>query len=171
MRGERSRWLVGLVAFVVLLTGAGWLVIRGLGERDRHGLDRGDGAYRRGDWRAAEARARSILKSRSSDREALRLLARSAARQGREDSAEAIYRRLGTGFMEAEDYFLLGHALLGRGQVAPGLACLGAARDAQPDHPETLDALSRYWAETGTMADAVQRRRTAGEATRLGGPG
>ena len=84
----------------------------------------------------------------ASDTEALRLLARSTARQGRDDSAEAIYRRLGTGPMEAEDFFLLGRGLLGRGQVGPGLAALGAARDAEPDHAETLDALSRHWAET-----------------------
>ena len=43
--------------------------------------------------------------------------------------------------MEAEDYFLLGRGLLSRGQVGPALASLGAARDVQPDHAETLDAL------------------------------
>ena len=32
---------------------------------------------------------------------------------------------------------------------------MGAARDLEPDHAETLDALSRYWAETGSMTDAV----------------
>ncbi len=57
--------------------------------------------------------------------------------------------------MEAEDLFLLGRGLLGRGQVGPALASLGAARDEQPDHAETLDELSRYWAETRSMTDAV----------------
>ena len=57
--------------------------------------------------------------------------------------------------MEPEDFFLLGRGLLKRGQVGPALASLGAARDAQPNHAETLDVLSRYWAETHSMTDAV----------------
>ena len=69
--------------------------------------------------------------------------------------AEAIYRRLGTGAMEAEDLFLLGRGLMLHGRAGPGLAALGAARDAQPDHAETLDALARYWAGTRSMTDAL----------------
>src|SRR5262249_51824282 len=91
----------------------------------------------------------------STGRRALRLLARASARLGRDDSAQAIYRRLGTGFMEAEDLFLLGRGLLRRGQAGPALSALGAARDAQPDHAETLDALAEHWAHTRSMADAV----------------
>ena len=82
------------------------------------------------------------------------MLARTAARQGNDPSAEAIYRRLGTAPLDAEDYFLLGRGLLNRGQTGPALAALGAARDAQPDHPETLDALSLHWSRTRTMTDA-----------------
>ena len=83
-----------------------------------HSCRRRNGLWRE-DWPAAEARARSVLKTNSSDPHALRLLARTSARQGRDESAEAIYRRLGTKFMEAEDFFLLGRGLLGRGQVGP----------------------------------------------------
>ncbi len=155
MGGQRSRIWVKL-AMVVVLIGAAWFAIDRLGEGRGDRSDRGDLAYQRGDWRAAEAQARANLKTNPSDGEALRLLARSAARQGRDDSAEAIYRRLGTRSMEAEDYFLLGRGLLARGQVGPGLASLGAARDVQPDHAETLDALSRYWAETRMMTDAAE---------------
>ncbi len=155
MRGERSGWLVGFIAVVTLLVGAVWWAMFGLGEGGGDGSDRGDLAYRRGDWPAAEGQARALLKANPSDREALRLLARSAARRGRDDSAEAIYRRIGTASMEVEDYFLLGRGLLDRGQVGPGLASLGAVRDLQPDHAETLDALSRYWAETRMMTDAA----------------
>ena len=57
--------------------------------------------------------------------------------------------------MEAEDYFLLGRGLLARGQVGPGLASLGAARDAQPDHAETLDALSPILDRNPAMTDAA----------------
>ena len=57
--------------------------------------------------------------------------------------------------MEAEDLFLLGRGLLLRGQAGPGLAALGAARDARPDHAETLDALAAYWSGTRSMTDAL----------------
>jgi tetratricopeptide (TPR) repeat protein len=156
MGGKATRKWVGLTAVIASMAGATWWGIHGgwAGHRDRR--DRGSVAYRRGDWEAAEARARAILKADPSDREALRLLARAAARRGRDESAEAIYRRLGTGSMEAEDYYLLGRGLLARGQLGPGLASLGAARDVQPDHAETLDALSRYWSENRMLTEAAE---------------
>ena len=155
MRGVRSRSFLRLVATVAVLGVGAWLLIRIVRDREGNPTARGDLAYRGRDWHAAETLARAILKTRPSDPDALRLLARSMARLGRDDSAEAIYRRLGTGPMAAEDYFLLGRGLLGRGQSGPALAALGAARDAEPDHAETLDALSLHWAETRAMTDAV----------------
>jgi hypothetical protein len=155
MGGDRSRRFLILFAIVAVLGVGAWLRIWTVGDGSIDPLRHGDLAYRRGDWHGAEDRARALLKTKPSDPWALRLLARSAARQGRNESAEAIYRRLGTGSMEAEDFFLLGRGLLDRGQVGPALASLGAARDAQPDHAETLDALSRYWSETRAMTDAV----------------
>ena len=155
MGGDRSRWFLILCAVVAVLGVGAWFRIGNVRDGRIDRLGQGELAYRRGDWRGAEARARLLLKTKPSDSEALRLLARAAARQGRNEPAEAIYRRLGTGFMEAEDFFLLGRGLLLRGQVGPALASLGAARDAQPDHAETLDALSRHWVETRTMSEAV----------------
>ena len=156
MGGIRSRWLWIVLAVVAVLgAGAGfWVGKVRVGRVDQ--TESGKSAYLRGDWHGAEERARFRLKTNPSDRDALRLLARSAARQGRNDSAEAIYRRLGTGPMEAEDYFLLGRGLLDRGQSGPALASLGAARDTDPNHAETLDALSRYWTETHALADALE---------------
>ncbi len=156
MVGDRSRRLLIVFAVVAVLGVGIWWRIGNVRDGRADPLRDGDLAYRRGDWRGAEARARVALKARPSDPEALRLMARSAARLGRDESAEAIYRRIGTGSMEAEDFFLLGRGLLDRGQVGPALASLGAARDAQPDHAETLDALSRYWAQTRAMTDAVE---------------
>jgi tetratricopeptide (TPR) repeat protein len=154
-RSLRSRWGAGLgVAAVALAAGAWWLA-RGIRTDGGDPLDRGIAAYRDGDWRGAEAQARAALKARRADPGALRLLARAAARQGRDDAAEAIYRRLGTGPMEAEDLFLLGRGLVLRGRAGPGLAALGAARDARPDHAETLDALAAYWSGTRSMTDAL----------------
>jgi tetratricopeptide (TPR) repeat protein len=155
MGGDRSRWFLILVLVVAVLGVGAWLGIWKAQDGRLDPLGDGELSYRRGDWRGAEDRARAALKAKPSDPAALRLRARSAARQGRDESAEAIYRRLGTGSMEAEDFFLLGRGLLARGQVGPALASLGAARDAEPDHAETLDALSRYWAESRALTDAL----------------
>jgi tetratricopeptide (TPR) repeat protein len=155
MGGGRSRWFLGLWAVVAALGGGTWLLIRDGRDPDDDPFGRGVSAYHHGDWQAAAAEARAILKARPSDDRALRLLARASARLGRDDSAEAIYRKLGTGRMEAEDLFLLGRGLLRRGLTGPALASLGAARDAQPDHAETLDALAQYWAESRSLTDAA----------------
>jgi tetratricopeptide (TPR) repeat protein len=157
MGGTRSRTSLRLAPIIALLAISAWVVIRFMTEKDHagNGLVQGVSAYQRKDWRTAEDQARLTLRTKPADFDALRLLARSAARQGRVESAEAIYRRIGASQMEAEDLFLLGRGLLGRGQVGPALASLGAARDEQPDHAETLDELSRYWAETRSMTDAV----------------
>ena len=154
MGQHRIRWSLILLA-VVAAAGA-WAGSRWAGGRNPDPLRQGELAYRRGEWRGAEEAARAALKGKAGEPAALRLLARSVARRGRDESAEAIYRRLGTGPMEAEDYFLLGSGLLRRGQIGPALASLGAARDVRPDHAETLDTLSRYWAETGAMSEAVE---------------
>ncbi len=150
MKGPKAVAAIGAA-----LAGISWFVVWVVRDQAGDPLVQGTRAYGRADWRSAETRARSVLKTNSSDPHALRLLARTSARQGRDESAEAIYRRLGTKFMEAEDFFLLGRGLLAGGQVGPALASLGAARDLEPDHAETLDALSHYWAQTGSMSDAV----------------
>jgi tetratricopeptide (TPR) repeat protein len=147
---------LGAIASLIALSIAARWIARGTWAAGWKSLERGVSAYGRGEWRAAEAEARAVLKARPADAVALRLLARASARQGRDEAAEAIYRRLGTRRMEAEDLFLLGRGLLGHGQVGPALASLGAARDAQPDHAETLDALARYWAGIHSMTDALE---------------
>lgn len=68
--------------------------------------------------------------------------------------------------MDAEDLFLLGDGLLRRRQIGPALAALGAARDKQPDHAETLDTLARYWEGTRSLTDA---RAVAEQLSRLPG--
>ena len=160
MGGTRSRTSLRLAPIIALLAIAAWVVIRFMTEKENagNGLVQGLSAYRRKDWRTAEDQARLTLKTKPADFDALRLLARSAARrQGRVESAEAIYRRIGREQMEAEDLFLLGHGLLGRGQVGPALASLGAARDerARPrrDPGRIVTILGR-----NTLDDRCRRR-------------
>src|SRR5262249_8252886 len=79
--------------------------------------DAGTSAYERGQWAAAEEHARARLKVDSSDPEAIRLLARSAARLGRDSLALSLFDRVASTGMTAEDQYLLGLALGRAGQV------------------------------------------------------
>ena len=126
-----------------------------LQRRPKSPLGEGFAAYSRGDWQAATSSARVVLETDKNQVEALRLLARASARQGRDESAEALYRRLGGKALEPEDLFLLGRGLLSRGQTEPGLAALGAARDLDPNHAETLDALGKHHLATNSLLEAL----------------
>jgi tetratricopeptide (TPR) repeat protein len=141
---------VGVVSCAGL---AAWLVLR---SPARDVLAEGESAYRRQDWSRAALEARTVLKARPANPGALRLLARASARLGKDETAEAIYRRLGTAPMEAEDLFLLGRGLINRDQKGPGLAALGAARDFDPNHPETLDAVIQYMVENQSLTEAAR---------------
>src|SRR5690349_914301 len=140
MASMRRRWLWSVFLLGVLICAclAAWVAMRW------HGVaapDEGELAYQNRDWSRAALVARAALKGRPSDTSALKLLARASARTGKDEIAEAIYRRLGAKAMEAEDLFLLGQGLIRRDQKGPGLASLKAAQDLDPDHAETLDAL------------------------------
>ncbi len=150
VKWSRGSWRLFVVA--ALLLGA-VLLATWVGFR-RSPSSLGIMAYARADWETAAEQARSRLKVEPNDREALRLLARASSRRGRDNTAEGIYRRLGASAMEPEDLFLLGRALLRQGRIEPGLAALGAARDADPDHAETLNELTRYWSESGSLVEA-----------------
>ena len=88
---------------------------------------------------------RRRLKVAADDPEALRLSARSAARQNRDQQAIAIYSRLELRLMTAEDYFLLGRSLSRTGQDDLALKALEASRDAEPDRLEMLDELAQVY--------------------------
>ena len=57
------------------------------------------------------------------------------------------------------------------GQTGPGLAALGAVRDARPDHAETLDVLAAYWSGTRSMTDALDAAERLSLPAGLGGRG
>jgi tetratricopeptide (TPR) repeat protein len=99
-------------------------------------------AYSQGDFRRADRLARQRLKEAPEDPEALRLAARTEARQGRDQAAIAIYRRLELRRMAAEDYFLLGRALSRTGQDELAEKSLEASLAADPGRPETWEALA-----------------------------
>ena len=68
-------------------------------------------AYNRRDWPAAERWSREQLKQTRDDSGALRILARSLFRQGRDEPAAAVSQRVPQSAFEAEDYLVRGQAL------------------------------------------------------------
>jgi tetratricopeptide (TPR) repeat protein len=103
--------------------------------------DQGLAAYVRGDWSLAADQARRRLKADPNDVEALRLLARSIARLGRDADANALFARLGTDALRAEDLLLLGQGLARAGRKDEAGRIWEKALKLEPDHAETLEQL------------------------------
>jgi len=102
-------------------------------------------AYSRGDWEQTSVLARQRLKEVPNDVDALRLAARSAAHQDRDQGAISIYSQLRVEDLAGTDFFLLGRALNRTGQNEAAFKALEESRKANPDHPETLEALARLY--------------------------
>ncbi len=120
-------------------------------------LAQGRDAYHRGEWSTAAESARQVLKARELDPAALRLLARSSIRMGRDDLALAIYtRRLGAEAIEAEDDLLRGIALDRRGQPDEALLAWEKALEADRVSPEILEELIHLFSEQGGRPRALE---------------
>jgi predicted CXXCH cytochrome family protein len=101
-------------------------------------------AYDRGRWSDAARLAREALKARPDDPDAARLLARSTARLGRDNTALGLYaRRVGTRSLGAEDYLLVGQALHRQGQSEEAYRAWDRALDAGPMPAPALEELTR----------------------------
>jgi tetratricopeptide (TPR) repeat protein len=108
------------------------------------------------------ALARERLKEVPDDFQAMRLAARSAARQDQDQRAAALYDRLAPGTFEAEDLFLWGRALVRGGKPEQGLKAVEAAREKDPDHPEALAVLAGLYLKSDrTHAAATTAERLA----------
>ncbi|MFI5457801.1 MAG: tetratricopeptide repeat protein, partial [Isosphaerales bacterium] len=107
-------------------------------------LERAGRAYDQGRWDVAARLARESLKIRRDDPVALRLLARSSARLGRDDAALAIYhRRLDQKLIDAEDDVLLGRMFERRGQGEAAARAWEKVLEARQVPPRALDELAR----------------------------
>jgi tetratricopeptide (TPR) repeat protein len=150
------RW-VGIVIATTALAILGFVLFsrswRGAGNPD---IGKAMDAYSRGHWEKTAAEARAVLKAEPSNREGLLLLARASARQKKDETAEMLYRRLGTEFMKAEDYLLLAKGLFRRGQPGPAQAVLAVARLSDPDNPEVLEAVLQYQFENQGLTQAAE---------------
>jgi tetratricopeptide (TPR) repeat protein len=125
-------------------------------------LKQGWAAYAHGDWELALGRARERLKTAGDDTSALRLLARASVRLGRHSSALALFGRVGPRDMTPDDLYLLGIALTRSGN-SRGLEVWEQALAAQPDHAETLFALTKAYCDRARFDSAAATgRRLAG---------
>ncbi len=140
---------------MLLLAGiAAWASHRRL--REEPSLAAGRLTYDRGAWEEAARRAREALKAEPTSTGAIRLLARSSARLGRDDSALTMFQRLGPDGLEAEDCFLLACILSRHDQPVAARAQLWKAHGKDPAHGETLNDLIRGLARDDSVAEAVE---------------
>ena len=121
-------------------------------------------AYDRRDWSRAAGLARQRLKTDASDLNALRLLARSSIRMGRDDAGALIYDgRLAAEALEPEDTFLRGLAAVRQGDEQKAFAVWSKAAAESPDQPELLLSLANLLARMQRLDEStVLARRLAG---------
>jgi tetratricopeptide (TPR) repeat protein len=148
------KWLI--IAFLAtVVTGAAlgwaWWWLRA-GSRLVH---EARAALARGEWSRAEALARRRLKSDPTDTDAIRLLARSTARLGRDSVANALFARLGSGALEAEDLFLLGLGLFRSGHKERAREVWLKTLALNPRHEETLEQLIISSTALNRLAEAA----------------
>ncbi len=88
------------------------------------------------------------------DVEALRLLARSTARLGRDEPANAMFARLGSEALRGEDLFLLGRGLMRSGRVPEATAVWEQAIGLEPNHGEALEQLIAVLSSRNRLIEA-----------------
>jgi tetratricopeptide (TPR) repeat protein len=152
----RGRWL-GMIAVAALVSAL--VLWRALARASADPVGQGLAAYDRGDWDKAANLARQRLKAAAGDPAALRLLARVSVRAGRNQSAIALFGRLGGQAMLAEDHYLLGLALNREGNRKGAKEVWELARAADPNHTEALFELTRAYLASDQLLAATKTAR------------
>jgi tetratricopeptide (TPR) repeat protein len=119
-------------------------------------LARGAAAYSHGHWNEAADLARRRLKAAPQDIEAVRLLARATARLGRDAPANALFARLGSDALQAEDLFLLGIGLDRAGRRGEAARLWEKAVRLEPDRAEVIDRLVGGYIAQKRLVEAAQ---------------
>jgi hypothetical protein len=142
-------------ALAALIAGGAWWGAQRL-IRGNDPMAAARSAYLRRDWSEAHGRAREVLRSAPADPEAIRLLARSFARLGRDQSALDLFGRLSPEAWEAEDNFLLAGIFARHDRPELSRAQLWKAYHKDPKHAEALHALVRSLSTADALAKAVE---------------
>jgi tetratricopeptide (TPR) repeat protein len=154
--GIRKRWLLLSLTCLLILAGVA-LGGAWLGRTSPASpLKQGIAAYTRLDWPSAERRAREQLKIHRDDPEAMRLLARALLQQGRDEPAMALCERLGDSGLEAEDYFLLGHAVRRSGKTKAAVKLWRRAVGKDPHHNKSWAALQQSFFQMDLLSESAR---------------
>src|SRR5579863_10404430 len=112
--GNRAGWLIAVLVLLGVIGVALGRWIRPAADP----LAEAREAYAKGEWERAADLARREIKTKSSDPDLWRLLARALVRLNRDETASAIYNdRLGASEMQSEDLFLVGLTLARTGKL------------------------------------------------------
>ena len=156
-RRHSMAWRAGIAVLAMLLAGLAsswWIRARQANEP----LARARAAYERRDWQTARASALERLKGAPEDLEALRLLARSAARLERDDLARSIYQdRIGMERMTGEDFYLIAAGLFRQRRFATAWTAMEQGLRLDPHQPELLQGLASLEAWQDKLAEALKR--------------
>ncbi|APW62620.1 tetratricopeptide repeat protein [Paludisphaera borealis] len=165
--GKRVAVVCFLAATAAVAVGiAAFLASNRIGSTWR--LVRGKAAYTRGEWAESAREARDLLKNDPENRGALLLLARSIASSGHFDSAMDVYRRVGPSALEPQDYLLIGDGSSKSGQETLALSAWLNAERLDPDSPDALGRLARYYHDAGKPLEALPRARKLASDPKLG---
>lgn len=167
MSTNGGRWPAIVLLSLALVVSASVVSIAWL--RNRQPVDlvqSGQEAYRLADWQSAYSLARERLKQSPGDHEALRLLARSSVRLGRDSSAMSLYHQLGSRDMRTDDLYLLGITLARTGNTKGSLDVWQQALSIDSDHPDTLYEMIRVHLQAERFdAAAAAAQRLARHST------
>jgi tetratricopeptide (TPR) repeat protein len=119
-------------------------------------LDKGRDAYTRGQWDAAAGLARQAIRNEPEDLQAIRLLARSQARLGRDAAANALFARLGEEGLEPEDRLLLGRGLNRAGRTGNAIGLWERALRDDPDQAESMAELALAYAGRNRLVESAE---------------
>jgi tetratricopeptide (TPR) repeat protein len=119
-------------------------------------LAEGEETYRQGRWTNATNLAHQVLRIAPDSTEAVRLLARSAARLGRDAQANSLFARLGEQSLQPEDLYLLGLGLNRAGRNDEAVGVWQKALAGEPDHAESLEHLAKAYAMSNRLVEASQ---------------
>ncbi len=155
-RGLVRKYVVwtALVVFAIGCTGA---LVAYVGQRSVDPASEAAAAYQRKDYTRAAELARGRLKTAPSDLAALKVLARASARLGRDTAANAMFSKLGSEALDAEDLFLLGVGLDHAKQKDSAEAVWKKAISLRPDHGECLSELIVRDLEQSRIGEAADR--------------
>ncbi len=147
-------WVL-IVALSLVAVGAAVKIASSRASRGRELITRALSAYAAAEWNKAADVARQRLREAPDDVSALRLLARSSARLGRDSVANALFARLGSDSLEAEDLYLLGVELDRAGRKQEAQRLWEKALTLAPNDAEVLERLVTLYASQNRTIEAA----------------